>query len=722
MLASLLSLPLRLLDTYNGSPTDLWLAAQARYSGALPKPLRRPHNWLARLYMTADRHLQQSRLRALEDLVPQCAVLCRAHRGLNPWIVRRAFFLVAREATTGTDALRRYLAHPGRYRRHAKKLDADAVGEMRALVDRLAGVVALWMDPAAVGRILGACGRGGGGVTRMPRIRSECEACIIAAVGAHAQTLCDLRAGLLGRTHRGRRSSSRRRREPVLLRLVEAWIVGLDRGGEEVLRQSERLSKVVKRVRRAVHDRKRGIGKRSHVHASQCGRGKAGGSHGQWPSIFPLSSYSVVRSFTSSLLFSVTPSRHHYLGRQSDHAGWLAAVNDIINPRPQVSSYCSSNANTINDIIDAGHGAVRDEDDDGDGHCDDEEFDEADSRAAKQLQDITSRWYDTFSDAHEQHPAFRQSAADIEASWVAAVAEIQVARSAVSTSPRLNVDQTANAPRMPFSDDFDLKDEDSDLTQWTDVSVPTVAPRPSSNTARGKLSQAQTVPRVPSVRRAPFVMSLVGSSANDSTSSLYSQDGTAMAHPSASAVFRPELRPVMSDNEFVNPRAVPPIPTQRDQREMPDALTSTAAFQATARLGPKSHHHHQVTAAPSSYNRYPHTPCSSSSSSASSSSTSRRPARANAASAVSSVDEQWSGLHRLSLDDSVCCCSSGGSHGPEGTVLPDESVSVVGGLRPSYLRGRGASAAERWAEAVAVATAAAGAHVRERGGEQPQQR
>lgn len=700
--ASLLSLPPRLLDAETGSPTDLWLAAQARHSAALPEPLLRPHNWLARLSMTAGRHLQQSRLPALEDLVPQCAVLCPAHRGLNPWVVRCAFFLVSWEATAGTSALWRYLAHPGRYRCRAKKLeddDAVDVGEVRAFVDRLAGVVALWTErPAAVDRRVGD-------VVRRPKIRSECEACIVAAVGADAQALCDLRAGLLGRIHRGRRgnnSSSRRQREPVLLRLVEAWIARFEGGGEELMRESERLGKVFKRVRQAVHDRKRRGGKSSHGHGShgassksgsRGGSSKAGGSHGKQPSASSLSIHTVLRPLNSGSSFFI-PSRHHHRGRHSDNATRLASVNDD-NPLPQNPSYHSSNANTNEDIIDLyGGGTGAEEDDDG--------FDEPDPRAVEQLQHDASRWYGAVGDVDEQHATFPQSATDTKASWPALATTTRIARPAVTTTKKPSVNKPAAAPTMPFSDDKD--EDDFDSAQWTDVSVPTLATRSGPNTARQKSSPAAMVPLL---HRAPFVMSLVGSRVDDVTSSLYSQDGTAMPHPPASTVFRPELRPVTPGSKFVDPRAAPPVPTQRGQTS-----------QVTAWSDSNYHHGLQTTiTAANSRHRHRHRRTPSSSSSPTSSSR-RCPERVITASTNPSADEFRSGFYRLSLDDPVCSSSSStSSHIPEGTLLPGESVSVVGEIRPSYPRGDARVVQGGGAGAI---TAAAGVHVhvhvRERGG------
>lgn len=679
-LTSLLSLPRRLLDWKTGTPTDLWLAAQARQAADLPRSLRRPHDWLARLSMAATRHQLQRHLPALEDLVPQCAVLCAdAHRGLNPWLVRRAFFLISHEVTVGPAPLRRYLAHPGRHHRAEPKLAAAAEtvpGEVRALVDRLAAVVALWMDAAAVRRLVDV--GADAGVVRFPRIRSECEACIVAAVGADAQTLCDLRAALLGRAHR-----RTKRKAPVLLKLVEAWIARFDGATrDDILRESERMGKVVKRVRRAVHHCKRGEGKKSghgHGHRSRHGgssggSSKTGGSHGKQPSASLSSSsrnITTTRTSTSSSSATITPARSHHRGKQSDNAvSGPAVVDDNSLRLQQTPSHPSSHSNTIGDIIDAYGGGIGNDDDV------DDEFDETDPREADRLQDASCRWYGAFSAVGEQHPAFRQSVADIGAAWLAgSLARSQIAAPSALVAPlRLSGDRDRDgndgcfgAPRMPFEEEDD--EGTFDPTQWTEVSVPaTTTDVTVQNLGRGRLSPAPSVPKVPSFYRAPRVRSIVVGEpgALDDASSLYSQDGTALPHP----------------------RASPPLPH--------NSITTAATSHITAWPGPNSqsttsrndrrHHRHESPA-----------PSSSSSSSHRSGKTST---------STLSADEFQRGLEQLSLDDSVPTPTGRGPKTilggriPEGTVLPNESVSVVGGLYPPHPRDAQVGADEAFARAL----------------------
>lgn len=695
-LASLLSLPRRLLDWKTGTPTDLWLAAQTRRAADLPRTLRRPQDWLARLSMAAKRHLP-----ALEDLVPQCAVLCAgAHRGLNPWLVRRAFFLISHEVTVGPAPLRRYLAHPGRHNRAEPKLAAAAAetaAEVRALVDRLAATVALWMDAAAVGRLVDDAG-----VVRFPRIGSECEACIVAAVGADAQTLCDLRAALLGRAH----TRTRKRKAPVLLRLVEAWIARFEGPlRDDVLRESERMGRVVKRVRRAVHHCKRGDGKKSghgHGHRSRHGgssgsSSRSGGSHGKQTSASLSSSHgssnnnntTTARPSTTSSPATITPSRRHHRDRQSDNTISGPAVVDDNKPRlQQTPSHRFSHSNTVDDIIDAYGG----------GFEDDDEIDETDPLAADRFQDVSCRWYGAFSDVGEQHPAFRQSVADIEAAWLAgSMTRSQVAAPSALVAPlRLSGewdgkgsgdDGYFGAPRAPFEDD----DEGIfDPAQWTDVSVPATTTTNSTTRklGRGRLrSPAPSVPRVPSLYRAALVRSIVvdeSGAAIDDAASLYSQDGTALPHPPTSTTYLPdEPRAAEASRPgvfmYMDPRASPPLPRK--------GITSAVASDITVWPGPEEG---QLTTPSRSSSRRHHrheTPQPSSSSSSSSSSHRSHRSGKTTTSTLSAHDFQR-GLEQLSLDDPANPPLPAGRKTvfggriPEGTVLPSESVSVVGGLYP----------------------------------------
>lgn len=676
-LATLLYLPHRLIDRRTGTPSPLWLATQARSIARLPKPLQRPHDWLTRLSMSAKRRLRLT----LDDFVPQCAVLCPAHADMNPWVVRRAFFLLSREVTGRLDALRSYLGRPGRYNLTNKKLNGNTVEEMRQLVHRLAGVAALWMASAAVERM---------GLRREelpPRIDSQCEACIVSAVGADAQALCDLRAGLLGRSHK-------RRTPPVLLRLVEAWVARFEwEGRDGVLRESERLGKMVKGVRRAVHEvnkseRQRKGGekaKRAADHRPRHGDSSTQSeSLGKQPFYFSYPSSTLPSKGYWSTAHAVTTLRHyHERGGQSDNTvSRPAAIGDKhVFPHPHNPSCRPSTTNTIGDIINADDG---DDDTDAD-DVDDAGSNEADPLATDRLQRASSRWYGSFNDVSEQHPAFRQSAADVASWWASAyVMERSISpasESAIPVALRIRSKEGDVAPpRMPFENDAEDEEDDGepfDLAQWTDGSVPTFATSSNSIAIGGlNLSPAPTLPMVPSISRAPCVLSGIGlvnvvrrghgrlavPSKTDLASSVYSQDGTAMPHPPASSAAR----------RYMYPWAPPPVPMRYD--------LSTASSQVTAWPG---HNNHQpylpTTSIKPPGNR--HRPTLSSSN--------RSVQTVSFLSHTSlSPGEFQTALDRLSLTDfesepGYDGCGPGttfGGHIPEGSVLPGESVSVVDGL------------------------------------------
>lgn len=306
-LASLLSLPSRLVDPASGQPSELWLASQARETERLPAPLQKPRDWLARVSMYTNRHLHV----AIDDLVPRCAVLCDAHSGLNPWVVHKAFLLVSNEVTCRMDSIRKYIKYPGKY--GGKKLTTtttttttdtttteEKVKEEMVMVKKLGRyldsvntLLALWNPREVFWRIVGGQRRFPKDIMVLPYITSGCEACILAWVGADAAALCGLHASLSGRTRSGEKkkrsrsgngngsgrrdiNSRKRRRVPVLMPLVEAWIARIDEK-ERVVEGSRELTRIIKRARRAVGKRKK---YRDGKHGRSYSRKRNGGGGG----------------------------------------------------------------------------------------------------------------------------------------------------------------------------------------------------------------------------------------------------------------------------------------------------------------------------------------------------------------------------------------------------------------------------------------------------------
>ncbi|KAJ4391081.1 hypothetical protein N0V93_004695 [Gnomoniopsis smithogilvyi] len=219
-LAHVLALPPHHLTT-SGQPSPTWLATEAhQIFTTLPTALHAPQSFLGRLLAGTTTH--------------QRAVLCPAHSGLNSRLIRSVFLLLtAQVGRKAVRPLRRFVRHPGRY--HTKREDEELV---RGLVDRLAGIAALWLEPGEFART------NPGLWTRHVWMQGGCEACILAVVGGDEGVLRDLWAVLVGQTHK-------RRAAPAFKGMIDEWIGNLSEG-QRVKREFEMLGSVVKRVRRAV--------------------------------------------------------------------------------------------------------------------------------------------------------------------------------------------------------------------------------------------------------------------------------------------------------------------------------------------------------------------------------------------------------------------------------------------------------------------------------------
>lgn len=572
-LASFLTLPPRLICPTTGQPSELWLATQSRQLSSLPKPLRRPSNWLARLSIATNRALR---------LFPQpCAVLCSAHAALNPWLVRRVFLLLENEVT-----------HHRLQRLHR----APVVGE---LVERLEGVRALWekMDDdeeeeEGEEEQLGF----------QTRIASGCEACVVAVVGAQSGVLRDLRAVLVGRWHR------RKQQQPVLLRMVEAWIGLLDREeAVEVERRSDKLAKAVKRVRRAAWKKRKG---------RKGGRGRGG----RW---------------SSSCLIPA--------------GGGLAVGTTLLSTRREES--CRVTMDTIDNTIDA-YRRHDDDDDEQQEYPDNHEY-EYDERMTQHLQDPSCQWYSTRSEASEQHPAFQEGLVELEASWEA---ESRLVESIAPSSLQVQSTHDHDGDHENEAVEDPSDDDPYDPSQWTDVTVHT-----------------GLVHQVPSFHCPPFVLSNNGSIVL-AGSSVYSHTEAAIPHPSP-VVETPRL----GSRNYVRPR--PPVPatsSYHSNQALSMLYAHTAAGPvAPAAYSPRSIHSYQLATSSRTRSSYRHHHDTSSTDSA------KTTTNGSSSSATSlSPNDFQSALDKLSLsDDNPRNPSTFDGAIPEGTVHPDESISVVAAIQ-----------------------------------------
>ncbi|KAI8627423.1 hypothetical protein F5Y19DRAFT_178810 [Xylariaceae sp. FL1651] len=197
-------------------PSKRWLLRQQEKIEQLPKDLLRPSNPFKRLAMKIAVTLDS-------DIMDPQAVLCETHSSLNPFLIRRLFMAVAYEVTVHADALRSWP-------------DRTSVPELSAFVGRMDSIAALWTEPRLFRKIYGIAPFD----SHQIYVKSGCEACCLAAIGASGRVLADLRAGLIDRIERRSNPEHRRsEKTPRLYRIIEAWIDHLKKHGEERSRSNE---------------------------------------------------------------------------------------------------------------------------------------------------------------------------------------------------------------------------------------------------------------------------------------------------------------------------------------------------------------------------------------------------------------------------------------------------------------------------------------------------
>ncbi|PVH86630.1 hypothetical protein DL98DRAFT_567475 [Cadophora sp. DSE1049] len=199
------------------SPHQVWLQEQSDFIATLPPKLKRPESLLPRLAMSLPFGKQK-------------AHLCPSHKRLNPHLIRRIFLQVSAECTT---RLARLVSNP--------YLPTDIAVHIKALQK----ANSLWMSPDLY-RWTFQCQPH---EERFDRIASDCEACILAAVGGNIRILQELRASMLGR-------KKKRGTFPRLLPLVESWIKWA--GAEAVVREeSDRLAREIRNCRKQMQEARR---------------------------------------------------------------------------------------------------------------------------------------------------------------------------------------------------------------------------------------------------------------------------------------------------------------------------------------------------------------------------------------------------------------------------------------------------------------------------------
>ncbi|ROT36056.1 hypothetical protein SODALDRAFT_57203 [Sodiomyces alkalinus F11] len=225
------------------SPSEAWLDKQKKLVEQLPKCcLRPPSDVMSPIKLLTRGLMKVSEKHAL-PFVPSAAVLCSAHKALNPWRIRSLFLLVACEVGIRSDRIRRFRGFED---------GIPLSQEVQDFVYRMTSVASLWIAPGDFKRRFGYPPP-----QELPRLASGCEACMLAIVGARAQLLVDLRANMLSR-----RRQHRSHREPALLRFVDAWTEWFGNSAELLVAESERLGNELRGIRKE-------IGRRRHLKRKQ---------------------------------------------------------------------------------------------------------------------------------------------------------------------------------------------------------------------------------------------------------------------------------------------------------------------------------------------------------------------------------------------------------------------------------------------------------------------
>lgn len=235
-----------------GRPTARWLIRQEKKVGQLPKTLLSPRNMLQRFAIgLASRYDAQQR--DADKILPPSAVLCDSHERLNGFLIRDIFLTITLELSGDWMAALR--AWEGKN---------PAVA---AFLTRMDSLHAFWVSKEAFHAIFGTTPHD----DRYVRIKSNCEACILAALGANGRVLSDLYGWAIMRKEDNQkfndearaRGSSRRRSTVLLRRLVDAWIAHLKPEDEDrVQRRGEDVAMELRNIWSAISKTKDNLSKR----------------------------------------------------------------------------------------------------------------------------------------------------------------------------------------------------------------------------------------------------------------------------------------------------------------------------------------------------------------------------------------------------------------------------------------------------------------------------
>lgn len=204
-LATLLCCPPSSSSGSSTQPSRSWLSQQRALIRAIPRNLSLHRTASLATFFTLDSTV--------------AGRLCAAHADLRPELVFWAYARLVEEVEH----------HAGRWRRYVKRYPGACPAELGEWVDRLTALRGLWDGDT--------------------RVRGGCAACVLSVVGARAQALVDLRAGMLARQQGGKG------RTPRLLCLVEAWMDGFaPRATLDMRGESEEMALELGRVRERIKE------------------------------------------------------------------------------------------------------------------------------------------------------------------------------------------------------------------------------------------------------------------------------------------------------------------------------------------------------------------------------------------------------------------------------------------------------------------------------------
>lgn len=215
-------------------PPEEWLAQQKEQVKALPQSCRRPGTGAPTLAILRG-VIKASEMFSDVPFVPDAAVLCKAHKDLHPWRIRSLFLLLASEVGIKSD----------RIRRHRGNDDLPPSDAVQAFVRRMTSVAGMWIEPDDFDDRFGFRPEG------FAVMQSGCEACMLAAVGARAEVLVDLRANILARQKIGDNY------KPAMLRFVESWIRHFAAHSGYLMMESDKLEHQLRAVRDAEYEKRR---------------------------------------------------------------------------------------------------------------------------------------------------------------------------------------------------------------------------------------------------------------------------------------------------------------------------------------------------------------------------------------------------------------------------------------------------------------------------------